>query len=125
MNPDRGQTDKQTRQRDLQGTNMKLPHAIAMVWLAAWLAGCGAADLISNGLAYARAVEADLEHATGVKPQVGFNWHNGSFQSVTVTFPGIYTDKPLGELAVAVREVVARDFKQMPGTVVLGFSLGK
>jgi hypothetical protein len=125
MNPGRGLTDKQTRQRDLQGGSMKFHHAIAMVGLAASLAGCGAADLISNGLTYTRAVEADLEHATGLKPQVGFNWHNGSFQSVTVTFPGIYTDKPLGELAVAVREVVARDFKQMPGTVVLGFSLGK
>ena len=104
---------------------MKLRHTIVMVGLAAWLAGCGAADLISNGLAYTQAVEADLEHATGVKPQVGFNWHNGSFQSVTVTFPGIYADKALGELAATVREVVARDFKQMPDTILLGFSLGK
>jgi hypothetical protein len=125
MNPDRGRTDKQTRQPDSQKASMKLHHAIAMVGLAASLAGCGAADLISNGLAYTQAVEADLEHDTGVKPQVGFNWHNGSFQSVTVTFPGIYTDKPLGELAATVREVVARDFKQVPDTVVLGFSLGK
>jgi hypothetical protein len=104
---------------------MKLRHTIAMGGLAACLVGCGAADLISNGLAYTRAVEADLEHATGVKPQVGFNWHNGSFQPVTVTFPGIYADKPLGELAATVREVVARDFKQMPDTILLGFSLGK
>ena len=125
MNPDRGLTDKQTRQPHIQKASMKLHHAIAMVGLAASLAGCGAADLISNGLAYTQAVEADLEHATGVTPQVGFNWHNGSFQSVTVTFPGIYTDKPLGELAATVREVVARDFKQVPDTVVLGFSLGK
>ena len=125
MNPDRGLTDKQTRQPHMQKASMKLHHAIAMVGLATSLAGCGAADLISNGLAYKQAVEADLEHDTGVKPQVGFNWHNGSFQSVTVTFPGIYTDKPLGELAATVREVVARDFKQVPDTVVLGFSLGK
>jgi hypothetical protein len=104
---------------------MKFHQAIAMVGLAASLAGCGAADLISNGLTYTRAVEADLEQATGLKPQVGFNWHNGNFQSVTVTFPGIYMDKPLGELAATVREVVARDFKQVPDTVVLGFSLDK
>jgi hypothetical protein len=125
MNPDRGLADKQARQPHMQKASMKFHHAIAMVGLAASLAGCGAADLISNGLAYTQAVEADLEHDTGVKPQVGFNWHNGSFQSVTVTFPGIYTDKPLGELAATVREVVARDFKQVPDTVVLGFSLGK
>jgi len=125
MNPDRGEIDKQTRQLDLQKVSMKLHHAIAMAGLAACLADCGAADLITNGLAYTRAVEADLEHATGVKPQVGFNWHNGSFQSVTVTFPRVYADKPLGELADTVREIVARDFKEMPDTIVLGFSLGK
>ena len=77
--------------------------AIAIAVLAAALAGCGAADLISNGLSYTRAVETDLERATGVKPEVGFNWHNGSFQSVTVTFPRVYAGKPLGELADTVR----------------------
>jgi hypothetical protein len=104
---------------------MKFRQAIAIVGFAVCLAGCGAADLMSNGLSYTRAVEADLEQATGVKPQVGFNWHNGSFQSVTVTFPGLYADKTLSELADIVREVVARDFKQAPDTIVLGFSLQK
>jgi hypothetical protein len=125
VNPRRGGIDKQTRSPDLQKVGMKLRQATAIVGLAACLAGCGAADLISNGLAYTRAVEADLEHATGVKPQVGFNWHNGSFQSVTVTFPRVYADKPLSELADIVRAVVARDFKQAPDTIVLGFSLQK
>jgi hypothetical protein len=37
-----------------------------------------------------------------VKPEVGFNWHNGGFQSVTVTFPRVYAGKPLSELADAV-----------------------
>jgi hypothetical protein len=104
---------------------MKLRRAIAIVGLAAALAGCDAADLISNGLSYTRAVETDLEHTTGVRPEVGFNWHNGSFRSVTVTFPRVYADKPLGELADTVRAVVARDFKQAPDTILLGFSLDK
>jgi hypothetical protein len=104
---------------------MKLRRALAIAVLAATIAGCGAADLISNGLAYTRAVETDLEHATGVKPEVGFDWHNGSFRSVTVTFPRVYADKPLGELADTVREIVARDFKLTPDTIVLGFSLDK
>jgi hypothetical protein len=80
---------------------------------------------ISNGLAYSRVVETDLEHATGLKPEVGFNWHNGSFQSVTVTFPRVYAGKPLGELADTVREVAARDLKQAPDTIVLAFALHK
>ncbi len=35
-------------------------------------------DAVSNGLAYSRAVEAELLAETGVKPAVGFNWNNGT-----------------------------------------------
>jgi hypothetical protein len=104
---------------------MNIRKTIAIVVLASCLAGCGAADLISKGMSYCRAVETDLEHATGVRPEVGFNWHNGSFQSVTVTFRQVYAGRPLGELADTVREVVAREFKQAPDTIVLAFSLSK
>jgi hypothetical protein len=104
---------------------MKICKILASVILAASLAGCGAADVISNGLSYSGAVATDLEKVTGVKPAVGFNWHNGSLQSVTVTFPNLYTARPLGELAGTVREVVAKDFKQTPDTIVLAFSLEK
>jgi hypothetical protein len=104
---------------------MKFRKTVAIVVLAAGLAGCGAADLVTNGFAYTKAVETDLESATGVRPAVGFNWSNGSFRSVTVTFPRVYAGKPLGELADTVREVVARDFKQAPEKIVLGFALDK
>jgi hypothetical protein len=104
---------------------MKICKAITILVLAGGLAGCGAADLVSNGLSYTKAVETELERATGVKPKVGFKWHNGSFQSVTVTFPGVYADKPLGELADSVRRVVAEELKQMPDTIVLAFALRK
>jgi ABC-type glycerol-3-phosphate transport system substrate-binding protein len=94
---------------------MKIRKAIAIVVLAAGLAACGLADLISNGLlSYTKAVG-----------EVGFKWHNGSFQSVTVTFPRVYAGKPLGELADAVRKVVAKEFKQTPDTILLAFSLDK
>jgi hypothetical protein len=104
---------------------MNIRKAITITVLAISLAGCGAADLISNGLSYCRAVETDLESATGIKPEVGFNWHNGSFQEVTVTFPRLYSGKPLGELAGTVREVVAKEFKQAPDKIVLAFALEK
>jgi hypothetical protein len=102
---------------------MKIRRAIAIVVLGSSLAGCGVVDVISNGMSYSRAVETDLEHATGMKPEVGFNWHNSSFESVTVTFPQVYTGKPLDELAHTVREIVAKDFKQTPDTIALAFSL--
>ncbi len=104
---------------------MNIRRTLAIVALASSLAGCDAVDLISKGLSYSKAVAADLERATGLKPEVGFNWHNGNLQSVTVTFPKVYVGKPLDELAGTVREVVAKEFKQTPDTIALGFALAK
>jgi hypothetical protein len=104
---------------------MKIRKAITALVLAGSLAGCGGADLISNGFFYSRAVATDLENATGLRPQVAFEWHNGSFQSVTVTFPRVYVGKPLNELTGTVRDVVTKEFNQMPDTIVLAFSLDK
>jgi hypothetical protein len=104
---------------------MKIPTAIAILALASGLAGCGVADVISYGPFYSRAAATDLEQMTGIKPEVEFEWHHGRFQSVTVTFPRILAGKPLGELADAVCEVVVKEFKQTPDTIVLAFSLDK
>ena len=104
---------------------MNIRKTIAIVLLASSLAGCGVVDLISKGLSYSNAVAADLERDIGLKPEVGFNWHNGNLQSVTVTFPKVYVGKPLDELANSVREVVVKEFKQTPDTIVLAFSLAK
>ena len=104
---------------------MNIRKAITIIVLAIGLAGCGAADLISNGFSYCGAVATDLEGITGMRPEVGFNWHNGSFQEVTVTFPRLYSGKPLDELAGTVREVVAKEFKQAPDKIVLAFTMDK
>ena len=104
---------------------MNIRKTIAIVVLASSLAGCGVVDLISKGMSYANAVAADLDRDIGVKPEVGFNWHNGNLQSVTVTFPKVYVGKPLDELAGTVREVVVKEFKQSPETIVLAFALAK
>jgi len=102
---------------------MNIRKALTIIALAAALAGCGVAEMMSNGMAHAEAVETDLMEATGVKPDVGFNWKNGSLRSVTVTFPGNYAGKPLGELADTVRTVVAKEFKETPDTILLTFAL--
>jgi len=104
---------------------MNIRKTIAIVLLASSLAGCGVVDLISKGLSYSNAVAADFERDIGVKPEVGFNWHNGNLQSVTVTFPKVYVGKPLDDLANSVREVVVKEFKQTPDTIVLAFALTK
>ena len=104
---------------------MKIRKLLASILLATALAGCGAADVVMNGLSYSKAVETDLEKTTGVKPEVGFNWHNGSFQTVTVTFPRLLAGKPLDELAGTVREAVAKEFKETPDKIVLAFEFRK
>jgi hypothetical protein len=104
---------------------MNIRKILAILALASSLAGCGVVDLISKGLAYSKAVAADLEQATGVKPEVGFNWHNGYLRSVTVTFPRVHAGKPLDELAGTMREVVVKEFKETPNTIVLAFSLDR
>ncbi|MBK5656279.1 hypothetical protein [Bradyrhizobium sp. UBA2491] len=97
---------------------------IALALLAGCVAGCGLADAVFDGFKHAKAVENDLFAMVGVKPAVGFNWHNGRLTSVTVTFPNLLQDKPLQELADAARTAVGKEFKQRADDVVLAFSLG-
>ena len=97
--------------------------AIAAVILATTLAGCDAVNTMTEGFKHAKAVEADMAEATGVKPNVGFSWNNGRLTSVTVSFPKLYEDKPLRELAALSRAAVAKEFKQTPKTILLSFAI--
>jgi ADP-heptose:LPS heptosyltransferase len=96
---------------------------IAALILAATLAGCDAVTVVTDGFKHASAVATDLEKATGIKPEVGFSWKNSRLTSVTVSFPKLYEDKPLRELATLTRAVVAREFGQTPKTIQLSFDL--
>ena len=98
---------------------------VLLLACATMLAGCDAVSTVTEGFTQSKAVAADLEQSTGVKPQVGFNWHNGRLTAVTVMFPGLYQTKPLGDLAGLVREAVTREFKQTPKHIVVAFVLVK
>jgi len=97
----------------------------ALLVLALSLAGCDIISTLIDGYKYAKAVETDLQASTGMRPEVGFDWHNGRLVIVTVTFPRIDEKRPLPELAETVRHAVANHFRQTPGDIVLGFSLSK
>lgn len=97
--------------------------AIAAFIMAATLAGCDAVTVVTDGIKHSSAVAADLEKATGIKPQVGFNWKNGALTSVTVSFPKLYEDKPLRELAALSRAAIVKEFGQTPKTIQLAFKL--
>jgi len=101
-----------------------MPKIAALLALALALTSCGVADTLFDGFKHVNAVRDDLAAATGMKPEVGFNWHNGRLNTVTVTFPRLYRDKPLTELADTVRQIVTKEFKQSPDDIVLAFSLG-
>jgi hypothetical protein len=93
--------------------------------LAIGLAACGVVDTLVDGFKHVTAVENDLAASTGMKPHVGFQWHNGRLETVTVAFPKLYESKSLSELAETVRRAVISEFKQTPDDIVLAFSLGK
>jgi hypothetical protein len=97
---------------------------IAILLLASSLAACGMISTLVDGFKHARAVASDLEQATGVKPEVGFNWHNGRLVRVSVGFPKMYDAKPLRELADLVRSSVRKQFEQTPEDIELAFSIG-
>ncbi|HML13092.1 MAG TPA: hypothetical protein VK456_07270 [Xanthobacteraceae bacterium] len=98
---------------------------VAGLAIALGLAACDAVNTLTEGSAHARAVESDLEKATGIKPRVGFNWNNGRLTAVTVQYPSLIESQPLGELAKTVRASVSNEFKQTPDNIVLAFSLSK
>ncbi len=91
---------------------------LAALILAATLAGCDAVSVFTDGFKRSSAVATDLEKTTGVKPEVGFSWKNGRLTSVTVSFPKLYEDKPLRELAALARTVGVREFGQTSKTSV-------
>ena len=97
----------------------------AILALAITLAACDMFNALTEGRRLAEAVQADLQSSIGMKPEVGFKWSNGRLQNVTVTFPELYTAKPLAEVAEVVRLAVLRGFKRTPDDIVVGFSLGK
>jgi hypothetical protein len=97
----------------------------AILALAVSLAACDVFSTLIDGWKHAKAVEAELELSTGMRPQVGFNWHNGRLVTVTVTFPKLYEAKSLRETAALVRRSVTDQFRQTPDDIHLAFSLGK
>ncbi len=93
------------------------------LFFATLLAGCNAVDSVKDGFAHSKAVSASLEKSIGLKSFVGFNWHNGSLTSVSVTFEGIPEQKPLLEIANAAKQAVLAEFKQSPQQIVIAFSI--
>ena len=102
------------------------PKAIVLLLVAsASLIACDAIDTMTDGFSHSRAVSAKLESSLGLKNTVGFNWNNGSLDSVTITFAGVPSSPSLPEISVQVRQAVIAEFKQSPKAIVLAFSVAQ
>ncbi len=87
------------------------------------LVACGPVDTLKEGLAHSQAVSESLGKTLGVKPFVGFNWSNGTLDSVSVTFDGIPANVPLADIVDKSKQAVVAEFKQQPSQVVISFTL--
>lgn len=96
---------------------------LVVVSIALVLTACGPVDTLKEGFAHSQAVSESLEKTLGVKSFVGFNWSNGSLDSVTVTFQGIPANVPLSDIVEKSKQAVASEFKQLPSQVVISFAL--
>ncbi|WAC43779.1 hypothetical protein OU997_16210 [Pseudomonas sp. SL4(2022)] len=96
---------------------------IFIVLLVMLLAGCDVASSMKDGLKYSELSAKDLEKNIGIKPFVGFNWHNGTLTTVSVTFPSIPSSKQLEEISELVEKSVKYNFKQVPEQIVISFTI--
>ena len=96
---------------------------ITLVAASVLLAACDAVDSMTEGYSHAEAVSTKLENSLGLKSQVGFNWHNGTLVSVTVTFSGVPNTPSLADISAHARDAVRAEFKQRPKTLVVACSI--
>jgi hypothetical protein len=86
------------------------------------LSACGSASTVTEGFKEASAVEDDLQAGLGAKTLVGFKWRGGLLTQVSVFFSETPKDKSLQEIEAAAKAAIAKEFKQVPETVVVSFS---
>ncbi|KAB8314248.1 hypothetical protein SD81_038780 [Tolypothrix campylonemoides VB511288] len=84
-------------------------------------AGCGMVESAHDAIRDAEAVSGDLERATGVRPQVGFQWNNGRYTNVTVVYEGIPAGHHAQDIATIARRAVALRFGEAPEQITLSF----
>jgi hypothetical protein len=106
-----------------EGVSWVLKRAATIAIFALALSGCGAISTLTHGFRQAEATAEDLQAALGLKPAVGFDWHNGVLTSVNVTFSERPTGKTLDEIAAAARAAVAKEFEQKPTEIHLTFAI--
>lgn len=95
--------------------------SVIIICLFIFLSGCGLGDVKENFI-HAEAISKKLENNVGLKPSfVGFNWRNGSLNSVNITFQGLPKSATLAEITTASKQAVLLEFTQVPKEIVVAF----
>lgn len=94
--------------------------SIASLVLLLVLCGCDMVSSIKEGMAQSEEAAAAIEKQVGVRPQVGFNYNNGSFTAATVQFASVPAAS-LAEVEKVSRAAVVAAFKKEPETLVVSF----
>lgn len=95
--------------------------ALAVAWL---LSACDVVSSVKDGLAQSEQAAEAIEKQVGSKPQVGFQYNNGTLTSVTVIFTRA-PSMPLPELEKVARKEVQSAFKAEPNNLVISFVYAK
>jgi hypothetical protein len=103
---------------------VKFRTACAVAALAFMLAACDMVSQVKDGMAHSSAVAESIQKQVGTRPEVGFNYNNGSFTRASVQFAEVPA-MPLPELEKVVRAAVVREFKEEPSSLVISFSYAK
>lgn len=97
---------------------------IAWALISLSLGGCDMVAAVKDGMAQSKAAATAIEKQVGVKPQVGFSYHNGSFTAATMQFPAV-PSASLPEVAKVSRKAVVASFKGEPENLVVSFVFKK
>lgn len=100
---------------------MKAPKVFLALF--ALLLNCGVYDTMAEGLEHSNNVATEIEEVIGSKPYVSFNWSNGSFASINVTFNNTLPDKPVSEIVAIARESIISNFEEYPEQIIVSFTI--
>jgi hypothetical protein len=94
---------------------------LALSLVSAWmLTGCDMAGKMQESIKHSAPIEAEIERAAGVKPNV-IGISTGPVLMVTVQFTAV-PDMSVHELEAVCRAAVVREFKTQPTTLMLSFA---
>ena len=97
---------------------------VVLVALCVSLAGCDMVSSMKESMAQSNEAAAAIEKQVGSRPQVGFNYNNGSFTAVTVQFVAV-PSASLPEVEKIARAAVVAAFKKEPENLVISFVFKK